>query len=161
MNCSLSTVIGLILGAVALLFAAIGVAAFWTTAWPLLGAAALVAIVAFGMIPLIKNALLAYATCRGPSEKCSISTTVNSLGQVASFVSAGSFLIAALLQFTALAFLSNWVTALIGGTLQDIVSGFVDTGITGCVIGIVLLFAVLGQAVTFKNCMDQQMSGGT
>ena len=80
MNCSLSTVNWLISAAIAALLAAMALAFLWVAAIPLFAAAALVASVSFYFIPHIKQALLDYATCRGPG-KCTISTGVNNLGQ--------------------------------------------------------------------------------
>src|SRR5262245_2704220 len=83
MKCSLNSVAALIATAIASLSAAIALANLWVAAAPLFGAAALVATVSFVLIPAIKNALRAYASCRGPSESCTISLGINNLGQAA------------------------------------------------------------------------------
>ncbi|MDH4161992.1 MAG: hypothetical protein OEW15_04800 [Nitrospirota bacterium] len=154
MNCKLDTVTALIAGATALLLAAIALAYYWPTAYPLFGAAALVAAVSFGMIPAIKNALIAYAECRGASDKCSISYAINTLGQAASILSVVAFTVAALLQLTALAFISSWILALIGVAMEAAVAALVYSGIAACVATIGIFAGVLTNAYSYKSCMD-------
>ena len=137
MNCSLSTVNALIWGAIAALLAAIALAWFWIAAIPLFAAAALVASVSFYFIPQIKQALLDYATCRGPGD-CEISTGVNALGQAAAALSLISFALAGAMEVTALGFLFSWFLAWLGVAMQVAVSCLVHAGIVSC--GIVILF---------------------
>jgi hypothetical protein len=159
MNCSLNTVVALIVSSTALLAGAIAAAYFWPTAYPLLAAAAMVAVVSFGLIPAIKNALLAYAACRGPSRECSISTGINTLGQAASIISVVSFAVAGAMQIAALAFLFIWFLAWIGVGMQAAVAALVYSGIAACVAVIIILAGVLTQAFSFKNCMDRTSGG--
>lgn len=159
MNCSLSTVVGLIFAAIALLAAAIVVANYWPTAVPLFVAAGLVAGVSFGLIPAIKNALTAYSTCRGPSEKCTIAMSINTLGQAAGIISFIAFAIAAAMQVAALAFLFSWFLAWIGVAMESAVAVLVYSGIATCGIVILLLLGVLTNVYAYKSCMDQQGAG--
>ena len=161
MNCSLNTVAGLITAAIAALLAAIGLAYFWITALPLFAAAALVASVAFYFIPKIKQALLDYAACRGQSDKCRISLTINTLGQAAATLSAVSFAAAAVLQVAALAFLYSWLLSWLGVGMMVAVLFLVKAGIFSCAITALLLLGVLSNAWAFKKCMDEQQAGGT
>lgn len=159
MNCSLNTVAGLISAAIALLLAAIVISYFWVAAVPLFIAAGLVASVSFGLIPAIKNALVAYAQCRGSSDKCSISLGINNLGQAAATLSLISFLVAAVMEVAALAFLYSWFLAWLGVSIQVAVAFMVKSGQFSCAITILILLGVLSNAWSFKNCMDQQGSG--
>jgi len=128
---------------------------YWPTAYPLFGAAAMVGIVSFALIPAIKDALIAYAACRGPSSKCSISYSINTLGQAASIISVVSFTIAGLLQVTALAFMASWILALIGVAMEPAVAALVYSGIAACGATILLFAGVLTDAYSYKSCMDQ------
>lgn len=159
MNCSLSTVAGLISAAIALLVAAIAISYFWVAAVPLFIAAGLVASVSFGLIPAIKNALAAYAQCRGASGKCSISLGINTLGQAAATLSLISFLAAAIMEVAALAFLYSWFLAWLGVSIQVAVAFMVTSGQFSCAITVLILLGVLSNAWSYKNCMDQQGSG--
>jgi hypothetical protein len=159
MNCSLSTVAGLISAAIALLVAAIAISYFWVAAVPLFIAAGFVASVSFGLIPAIKNALNAYAQCRGESGKCSISLGINTLGQAAATLSLISFLAAAIMEVAALAFLYSWFLAWLGVSIQVAVAFMVTSGQFSCAITVLILLGVLSNAWAYKNCMDQQGSG--
>lgn len=159
MNCSLSTVAGLISAAIALLLAAIVISYFWVAAVPLFIAAGLVASVSFGLIPAINNALDAYVQCRGASDKCSISLAINTLGQAASTLSLISFLAAAIMEVAALAFLYSWFLAWLGVSIQVAVAFMVTSGQYSCAITILILLGVLSNAWSYKNCMDQPGSG--
>lgn len=154
MDCNLNTVLGLVAGASALLAAAIVAAYYWPTAYPLFGAAALVGVVSFGLIPAIRNALIAYADCRGESTKCSISYSINTLGQAASILSVVSFTVAGLLQVTALAFLASWILAFIGVAMEVAVAALVYSGIAACGATILIFAGVLTKAYSYKSCMD-------
>ena len=156
MKCSLNTVYALITVAWGLLGAAFAAAYFWPTAAPLFAAAAMVATVSYYLIPHIKSALLSYVACRGPSEKCSPQLSINTLGQAAATLSVVSFLAAGLLQVTALAFISTWILAAIGIAMEPAVVALVYSGITSCVITIVILLGVLLNAWSYENCMDRQ-----
>jgi hypothetical protein len=160
MNCSLNTVAGLISGAIAALLSAIALAYLWITALPLFAAAALVASVAFYFIPEIKKALLDYAACRGRSDKCRISLTIDTLGQAAAALSAISFAVAAAMQITALAFLFSWFLSWLGVSMMAAVLILVKAGIFSCAITILLLLGVLSNAWAYKKCMDEQQPGG-
>lgn len=159
MNCSLNTVVALITSAIALLIAAIAVSYLWVAAIPLFVAAGFVASVAYGFIPAIKNALNAYAACRGASSKCTISISINTLGQAAATLSVISFTVAAAMEITALAFLFTWFLAWIGVAMQAAVAALVLAGQFGCAITALILLGVLSNAFSYKSCMDQQGSG--
>lgn len=156
MNCSLNTIAALISTAIALLLAAIAISYFWVAAVPLFIAAGLVASVSFGFIPAIKNALVAYAQCRGTSGKCTISPSLNTLGQAAAVLSLISFAAAAIMEVAALAFLYSWFLAWLGVSIQVAVAYMVQAGQFSCAITILILLGVLSNAWAFKNCMDQQ-----
>jgi len=156
MNCSLNKVAALIASAIAALLAAIALAYLWITALPLFAAAALVASVAFYFIPAIKQALLDYVACRGPSDKCRISLTIDTLGQAAATLSAVSFAIAAAMQVAALVFLFSWFLAWIGVGMMVAVLFLVKAGIFSCAITALILLGVLSNAWAYKKCMDQQ-----
>ena len=155
MNCSLSKVQGLIAAAIAALSAAIVLSILWVTALPLFAAAALVASVAFYFIPAIKQALLDYAACRGPSDVCRISLTIDTLGQAAATLSAVSFALAAVMQVSALAFLYSWFLSWIGVGIMAAVAIMVKAGQFSCAITALLLLGVLTNANSFKKCMDE------
>ena len=159
MNCSLNSIAGLISAAIALLVAAIAISYFWVAAVPLFIAAGLVASVSFALIPAIKNALLAYAQCRGASETCPLSLTIGSLGQAAAILSLVSFLAAAVMEVAALAFLYSWLLAWLGVSMQAAVALLVKSGQYSCAITILILLGVLANAWSYKNCMDQQGGG--
>jgi len=161
MTCSLDSVRNLILGAIACLLAAIALAYFWVAAIPLFAAAALVATVSFYFIPAIKDALLAYATCRGSSGKCTVSTGVNALGQAAAVLSLISFALAGAMEVAALAFIFSWFLSWIGIGMQAAVAILVTSGISSCAIVILILLGVLSNAYSYKSCMDQQTGSGT
>jgi hypothetical protein len=160
MNCSLNKVVGLILTAIGLLLGAIALAVFWIAAAPLYVAAGLVATVVFALIPAIKNALLEYAACRGRSDKCSISSAVDSLGVIGLYLSAGTFLAAALLETAALAAYATILLGWLGVSLQGAAAVLVASGTTGCVITIFVLIGAISKATGFRDCMDAQ-GGGT
>ena len=156
MNCSLDKVYGLITAAIAALTAAIVLSWLWATALPLFAAAALVASVVFYFIPAIKSALLEYAACRGRSDACPISFTVDTLGQAAAALSAVSFAAAGVMQISALAFLYSWALAWIGVGIMAAVAIMVQAGQVGCAIAAFILIGVLSKAWSYKKCMDNQ-----
>jgi hypothetical protein len=156
MKCSLNTIATLISSAIAALVAAIVLAYFWVTAIPLFAAAALVATVSVGLIPAIKNALLAYAACRGPSATCTMSFTINYLSQAAAIISFVAFTVAAVLQITALAFLFSWFLSWLFPSTEAAVSVLVQSGLYGCAITAIILLGVLTNAWGYKSCMDKQ-----
>lgn len=160
MNCSLNTVAGLITAAIAALLSAMALAYFWITVLPLFAAAVLVASVAFYFIPRIKQALLDYVACRGASDKCRMSLTIDTLGQAAATLSVVSFVIAATMQIAALAFLYSWFLAWIGVGLMVAVLILVKAGIFACAITALLLLGVLSNAWAYKKCMDEQQPVG-
>jgi hypothetical protein len=160
MNCSLNTLATLISIAIAMLLAAIVVSYLWVAAVPLFIAAGLVAGVSFGIIPAIKNALNDYTACRGPSDTCSISLGINTLGQVAATLSLISFLAAAVMEVAALAFLYSWFLAWLGVSIQVAVAYMVKSGQFSCAIAILILLGVLTNAWSYKSCMDQGGGGG-
>jgi len=159
MNCSLSKVDGLIALAIGMLVAAIAISYYWVAAVPLFIAAALVAGVSFGTIPAIRQALVDYANCRGPSGKCSMNLGINTLGQAAATLSLISFLAAAIMEVAALAFLYSWILAALGVSLQVAVAYMVKAGQFSCAIVVLILLGVLTNAYSYKSCMDQQQSG--
>lgn len=156
MKCSLNGVLWLIILAIALLSSAIVFAHFWPTVYPLFAAAAMVAAVSLILIPAIKNALLAYAACRGSSEKCTIATGINTLGQAAGILSFVAFTVAAVMQIAALAFLFSWFLSWIGVAMEAAVAALVYSGIAACGIVIAILIGVLTQAYSFQSCMNSQ-----
>ena len=158
MDCSLSKVYGLIAAAIAALSAAIVLSWLWVTALPLFAAAALVASVAVYFIPAIKSALLEYAACRGPSDRCRISLTIDTLGQAAAALSAVAFAVAAVMQISALAFLYSWVLSAIGVGIMSAVAIMVQAGQLSCAITALLLLGVLSNAWSYKKCMDDQQT---
>jgi len=158
MNCSLSTVNALIWGAIAALLAAMALAFFWVAALPLFAAAALVASVSFYFIPHIKQALLDYATCRGPGN-CTISEGVNTLGQAAAMLSLVAFALAGAMEITALGFIFSWFLSWLGMAMQAAVLALVHTGLVSCAIVILILIGVLTNAYAYKKCMDKQDGG--
>jgi hypothetical protein len=160
MNCSLDDVRNLILWALLCLGVAIALAALWVSAWSLFPAAVLVAAVSYYFIPAIKQALLDYAACRGPSDKCNINTIgIDTLGQAAAILSAISFFAAGVMEIAALAFLYSWFLAWLGVSIQAAVAYLVYTGISACVVVIGILLGVLSNAYSYKSCMDQQDTG--
>jgi len=154
MKCNLNSVLALIACASALLVAAIVAAYYWPTAAPLFVAAAMVGIVTFVLIPAIKGALFAYAECRGGTSKCSISYSINTLGQAASILSVVAFTVAAILQLTALAFISSVILAFIGVSMEVAVAALVYPGIAACGATIIIFAGVLTNAYSYKRCMD-------
>lgn len=156
MTCSLDTVAGLVAGAIALLAAAIGLAIYWATVLPLLGAAAIVGTVSFVFIPAIKKAVTDYATCRGPTATCSLSPVINTLGQAGNVLSLIGFTAAAALQIAAIAFYASIILAWVGIPLSAAASGFTGAGIVGCGATILILAGMLTNAYSFKSCMDRQ-----
>jgi hypothetical protein len=162
MNCSLNTVYIYVSLAVALLVAASVATFFWVTAFPLFLAAAAVAAVAYVLIPAIKNALLQYAACRGPTGKCQPPTqAIDTLGQAAASLSVFTFLLAAAIQIAALAFLQSIVLAFLGPPLELAVLKLVWSGRIGCWVAIALLIGVLINALGFASCMDSQQDAGS
>jgi len=159
MNCSLSTVSWLISLAIAALLAAMALAFLWVAAIPLFAAAALVASVSFYFIPHIKQALLDYATCRGSSDKCTISTGVNNLGQAAAALSLISFALAGAMEIAALGFIFSWFLSWLGVAMQVAVLALVRTGLFSCAIVVLILIGVLSNAYGYKACMDKQDPG--
>jgi len=159
MNCSLSTVAARISAAIALLVAAIATSYFWVAAVPLFIAAGFVATVSFVLIPAIKNALVAYSECRGPSESCSIALGIGTLGQAAATLSLVSFLAAGVMQVAALGFLYSWVLAWLGVSLQVAVAAMVKSGQFSCAITVLILLGVLSNAWSYKDCRDKQETG--
>jgi hypothetical protein len=155
MNCSLSTVNALIWGAIGALLAAMALAFFWVAALPLFAAAALVASVSFYFIPHIKQALLDYATCRGPGP-CTISTGVNTLGQAAAMLSLVAFALAGAMEITALGFIFSWFLSWLGVAMQAAVLALVHAGLFSCAVVILILIGVLTNAYAYKDCMDKQ-----
>jgi len=155
MNCSLNTFAALIAAAVAALLAAIILAYLWITAFPLFAAAALVASVTFYFIPAIKKALDDYVKCRGPSDKCRIALTVDTLGQAASTLSFVSFALAGAMQIAALAFLFTWLLAWIGVGIMAAVLILVKAGMFSCAITVLILLGVAADAWAYKKCLDQ------
>jgi hypothetical protein len=159
MNCSLDHVRNLILWALLCLGVAIALAALWVSAWSLFPAAVLVAAVSYYFIPAIKQALLDYITCRGPS-KCNLATIgIDTLGQAAAILSAVSFFAAGVMEIAALAFLYSWFLAWLGVSIQAAVSYLVYAGISACVVVIGILLGVLSNAYGYKSCVDGQDTG--
>jgi hypothetical protein len=163
MKCSLTAVLVLVLLAIACLLAAMGFAAYGyapSNFYFLFIAAGFVAVVSFVLISAIKNALSAYATCRGSSEKCSIASAINNLGQLPYVISAVTFAIAGALQIAAVAALLIWIFgAAIAADIIAQAATLITAGIISCGAGIVLLVGVLTDAYGYQSCMDQQGAG--
>ena len=160
MKCDFDRVRNLIIWAIAYLAVAIALAALWVSAWSLFPAAVLVGSVSYYFIPAIKQALLDYAACRGPSNTCNIKNIgIDTLGQIATVLSAISFLAAGLLELTALALISSWILSWLGVSLQVAVGYLVKQGIIACLIGIAALSGLLTNAYSYKSCMDNKDSG--
>ena len=155
MKCDFTRVVGVISLTIGILIAASIIAGvFHATVVGLFAAAALVSLVSLVMIPLIKTTIMNYATCRGPSAACSVNPAINTLGQVAELISVVTFLVAGLIQIPALAFLSDFITTLIGLALEVIVWILVISGIVACVTAVIVLSGILTQAYAYKSCMD-------
>lgn len=163
MNCSLKSVLLNIVIAIALLSLAIALSYWWPTAYPLFVAAAAVVVVALKLIPSIKNGLSEYAECRetprtpliGAPKGCSISYSINHLGQAASILSAISFAAAGALQIAALAAFASIVLAWLGVALEAAVVALVYSGQVSCGAVILLLIGVRTDANAYKRCMDR------
>jgi hypothetical protein len=161
MNCSTDEAVAWIWSAIGALLAAIALAALWATAFPLFGAAALVAAVAYFFIPKIKDAIQAYIACRGPSQSCSANLSIDTLGQVAATISAISFALAGALQIAAIASFLSGILSFLGIGVSAAVIMLVHSGIVACAIGVLLLLGVLSNLYSYKSCMDKQDSGIT
>jgi hypothetical protein len=150
MKCDFGTIVGLILGAIGVLAAAISLAQLWPYPGQLFIAAALVATVSGVFFSAIRSALLA---C---SPACDVSSLVNTLGQAASALAAIPFLVAALLQLKALAFIATTILAWVGLAIDAAVGLAVTAGTVGCVIVIGILVGLLVQVLVSKPCFDSQ-----
>jgi hypothetical protein len=148
-KCNIGNITALIIGAIATLAAAIAAAHFWLGAIPLFIAAALVAAVAFGFIPAIKNALLACP------ESCKVSSLINTLGQAASILSFVAFLVAGAMQIAALAFIATWFLSWLGVSMEVAVAALTYSGIATCFIVMLLLFGLLTQVLANSKCLQQ------
>lgn len=160
MKCSLNTFVALISAAIACLVGAVALAAFWGTALPLFGAAALVASVSYYFIPQIKNEILAYVACRGPSKCEPPTVAIDNLGQAAVILGIGSFLAAGLLQLTALAFISSWLFSVIGWGMEFLVAKFVESGVIACGAVAIILGGILTSVLGYRDCMNQLTASG-
>jgi len=156
MKCSLNAFNIYFALAVALLALAVVLATQWPTALPLFGAAAAIGLFSYVVIPKMKQALLDYATCRGPSIKCSLNLTLNNLGQVTAVVSVVSFALAGTLQIAALAFIYSVFLAWLGVATSAAVAFLVKSGVTACGVALAILLGVQANAWSFKRCMDEQ-----
>ncbi len=155
MDCNFDRVVGVISLTIGILVAAAIIAGvFHATVIGPIGAAALVVLVSLVMIPLIRTTLMNYVSCRGPSRACSLSHGIDVLGQAAGLISAFAFLAAGILQIAALAFLADFITALVGLALEALVWGLIISGIVGCVAAVIVLSGVLTEANAYKSCMD-------
>jgi hypothetical protein len=161
MNCSTDHAVALIWSAIGALLAALALAALWQTALPLFGAAALVATVAYVLLPKIKQAIRDYVACRGPSQSCSANLTIDTLGQVAATISAVSFALAGALQIGVIASLVSGFLAWLGIGGAVAVATLVHSGMVACAIGVLLLAGVLTNLYAYKSCMDKQDGGIT
>ena len=130
----------------------------WVAALPLFAAATLVASVSFYFIPHIKQALLDYATCRGPGP-CTISEGVNTLGQAAAMLSLVAFALAGAMEVTALGFIFSWFLSWLGVAMQAAVLALVHTGLVSCAIVVLILLGVLSNVYGYKACMDKHDGG--
>jgi hypothetical protein len=87
--------------------------------------------------------LLQYAACRVPSKCPPLTNAVNQRGTIGSYLSIGTFLLAAILETTALAFLYAWLTAWI-------TIGRFHYGAIGCN-GTLMLFIAIATLIKKKN----------
>jgi hypothetical protein len=160
LNCSLTKTYALIFGAIAMLGVAIVLAYFFLN-WPaLLVAIGLAATVSFVMIPQIRSSISDYATCRGPSQRCSINSTIDILGQAAALISIVSWVGAVALEIPALAALASILFAWLGVTLAGLAASLRITGIVGAGACIGVLLGVLTSVIDYKACRDSEGSGG-
>jgi len=156
MNCKLNAFEIYFTLAICLMALAMALASNWPTAFPLFGAAATIALLVSVVIPKMKQALLDYVACRGPSVKCSVGVTLYKIMQVTALLSGIAFALAGALQVTALAFISTFVLAWLGVATSAIVAVLVSSGILICGTAAVILFIIQGQAWAFARCMDEQ-----
>ena len=156
MNCSLNSVIALISAAIAALAGAIALAIIFFNLPGLIIATILVGTVTFALIPQIKAGLQAYADCRGPSETCTMSLALNTLGQAAGIISIISFAAAIALLITALAFIVSVILSWLGLTLAAAAEILQIAGCVGCGAGILILLGVMTNALAYKACRDSQ-----
>jgi hypothetical protein len=158
MNCSLNTVIGLIVAAMAALAAAIGMAVIFFNLPGVIVAIALVGTVTFVLIPQINSGLQAYATCRGPSKSCNLSfaLTINTLGQLAAILSIIAWVVAAILLAGALTLITSVVLAWLGVTVAAAAEILQVSGAVSCGVGILILAGVLTNALGYKSCRDAE-----
>jgi hypothetical protein len=154
MNCSLTAVILWILGAAASLGLAMGLA-YSLNILALVGAIALVTTVAFLMLPQLRSALNAYATCRGSIADCSIIPAINVLGQIGVIGALVFYTLALGFEFAAIAAFLTIILGWLGGILTLTAAGMVAAGnIASGLAILLLLLGVLTDALVFKNCCD-------
>ena len=153
-DCSLNAVYAWIFGAIGALAAAMALAYFLLNIPALIAAIALVSAVAFYMIPQLRSALNAYATCRGPIRDCSIGQAINTLGQAAAIVSVVAYVLALGFEIAAIAAFLSWFLGWLGGILTLTALGMVIAGNWASLATIFLLLGVLTDAIVFKNCCD-------
>ncbi len=153
-KCSLTAVILWIVGAIAALGLAMALAYFLLHIPALIVAIALVTTVAFVMLPQLRSALNAYATCRGSISDCSINPAINILGQIGVIGALVFYTLALGFEFAAIAAFLTVVLGWLGGILKLTAAGMVAAGNVTSGIAILLLLGVLTDAIVFKNCCD-------
>jgi len=159
MDCSLTKAYSLIAAAIAALGAAAAAAFVFFNVPGLVAAIALVAGVAFGLIPAIRAELEAYEQCRGPSDRCRMSSNIDLLGQAAGFVGILSFTIALASQSAAILALVSFFGAWAAPAL--IAAGEVAkwSGIASCMAGAGILVGLAAQLASYQSCRDEEDRG--
>ena len=160
MNCSLTKTYALIVGAIAMLAAAVVLAYFFLNWIALLAAIALALTVSVAMIPAIRSSILAYVACRGPSQRCSIGSTIDVLGQAAALVSVVSWTIAVALEIPAIAALASFFLAWLGASLAGAAAALRITGIVGAAACAAVLAGVATNVAGYAACRDSEAAGG-
>ena len=160
MSCSLTKTYVLISIAVAMLAAAVVLALFFLNWVALLAAIALAATVSFAMIPAIRSSIRDYVTCRGPSQRCSISSAIDTLSQAAVLLSIVSWTVAVALEIPAVAALASFFLAWIGVSLAALAVPLRLNGIAGAAACAVVLIGVATNVASYAACRDSEATGG-
>lgn len=160
MKCSTTKTYILISSAVTMLGTAVALAYIFLNWVGLIFAIGLAATVSFVMIPQIRHAIREYSDCRGPSQGCDVSSSINSLGQAAALVSIVSWTIAVALEIPALAALASIFFSWIGATLAAVAAGLRLTGAIGAAACAAVLVGVATNFASYVACRDSEAPGG-
>jgi hypothetical protein len=159
-SCSLTKTYVLISVAIAMLVAAVVLAYFFLNWVALLAAIALAATVSFAMIPAIRSSIRDYVTCRGPSQRCSISPAIDVLSQAAVVLSITSWTIAVALEIPAVAALASAFLAWLGVSLAVLAVPWRLPGIGCAAACAAVLVGVLTNVSGYAACRDDEAAGG-